>query len=306
MKTQVGMHKGNIVSTVNGVDVIECDLCGFKHVHPYPAAEKLKQFYEEEFYQAEKANYLKNSEKDIEWKQIEFAKRFSIAEGHVPSSSILRALDIGSGPGEFVALGKQKGWDVVGVEPSPVAARYATELGLNIINDFFGEDLLPQLGQFDFIHMSEVLEHIPNPREILDLAIQVLKPGGVLCVSVPNDYSAIQGALVSAGASEWWVVPDHHLNYFDFETLERLIQKVGLRLLERTTNFPMELFLLMGQDYTTDPELGRRLHSYRKNLDINLATHGPELMDNFYAALASAGMGRLAVVFAQKPVVKVE
>lgn len=294
-------HTGEIVSTFDGGEVIECAQCRFKHVMPLPSSERLKEFYEQEFYQSEKADYLQSSAEDVAWKNVEFERRFQIAEKALPDEDRKKVLDIGCGPGEFLALGKKRGWQGLGVEPSPVASGYASQLGLEVINGFFDQKLVKTLGTFDFIHMSEVLEHIPNPLEVLEWAKQLLTPGGVLCISVPNDYSPIQKVLTDTGNyGPWWVVPDHHLNYFDFDTLSRLVVSTGFDLLERTTNFPMEFFLLMEQDYTKDNSLGRELHAYRKAFDLTMSRHNPELLDNFYAMLAEAKMGRLAIQFAQK------
>jgi 2-polyprenyl-3-methyl-5-hydroxy-6-metoxy-1,4-benzoquinol methylase len=293
-----GVHQGQVIHSDNGVEIIACSVCGFNHVVPLPDPLDLKEFYEETFYQDEKARYLTEAEEDFEWKKVEFESRFSVAHSHLGAKPG-RALDVGCGPGDFLKVGQSLGWDVVGIEPSPVAARYASERGLNVTNAFFNENTAAELGTFDFIHMSEVLEHIAEPEALIKLAKTLLKPDGLLCVSVPNDFSPIQGAVVDAlEKPAWWVVPDHHLNYFDFDSLERLLVKTDLNVVEKTTNFPMELFLLMGQDYTKDPALGRAMHQWRKNLDINLAKAGHALPRTFYSALATAGFGRLAILFA--------
>jgi len=295
-------HTGDTVHSFDGGDIINCQECGFKHVMPLPSAEDLRQFYEAEFYQTEKSTYLAASAEDIEWKSVEFSRRYEIAEKHLGAKSGKRVLDIGSGPGEFLELGISRGWEVLGVEPSPVAAAYARGKGIEIITGFFDEKLAATLGVFDFVHMSEVLEHIPNPQALLKSAYSLLKPGGILCISVPNDFSPVQQVLVeSEKYTPWWIVPDHHLNYFNFDTLGATISAVGYELLEKTTNFPMELFLLMGQNYTEDGDLGRKLHGWRKIFDLTLAKGNPKLLNRFYEVLARAEMGRLAVQFARKP-----
>ena len=79
----------------------------------------------------------------------------------------------------------------------------------------------------------------PIPIAILLLARDLLEPGGVLCVGVPNDFSPFQiAAARAAGAGEWWVAPPHHLNYFDFDSLSDLLARLGFDVVERTTSFP--------------------------------------------------------------------
>ncbi|MFC3051242.1 class I SAM-dependent methyltransferase [Kordiimonas pumila] len=293
-----GAHKGAVLWQKGADTLIECACCGFRHIVPLPSETVQKAFYEESFYQSEKAKYLAEAEEDFAWKAVECGLRIDIA---VELSGIKagRVLDIGSGPGDFLKVAQSRGWDAVGIEPSPVAARYAASRGLNVINGFFNADTAKDLGRFDFIHLSEVLEHIAEPESLLKLARSLLKKNGVLCVSVPNDFNPLQGVSVKKLEKEkWWIVPDHHLNYFDFDSLTGLIEKNSLRVKKELTNFPMELFLLMGQDYAGNPALGRQMHGWRKTMDTNIAEVSPELLRTFYEKLAEARMGRLAIVFA--------
>ncbi len=64
----------------------------------------------------------------------------------------------------------------------------------------------------------------------------------------------------------------------------------------------MELFLLMGDNYIGDSALGRQLHGKRKQVELTLAHYAPEARAALYSALASVGLGRLAIVYAQKPI----
>ncbi len=284
--------------------VMDCQVCGYKHVIELPSPEALRKLYEEEFYQSDKKEYIAASSADDSWRDIEFGRRYDIVEKKLSNRSgeRLTAFDIGCGPGDFLAHGKDRGWDVRGIEPSPVASKYARSRGLDVQTGFFDANAANNLPKFDFVHMSEVVEHVPNPLEVIQLAKGLLKENGILTISVPNDFSPMQRALVDAcDYSPWWVVPNHHLNYFDFDSLANLIVKAGLDVFDKTTNFPMEMFLLMGQAYTQKPDLGRKLHGWRKNFDLNMAVNKNGLHEDFYRALADVGMGRLVVLFAQFP-----
>ncbi len=293
-------HAGDFVLNKDNIDLINCSHCGFKHIVPLPDPETLRKFYEAEFYQSNRPHYIEASKEDVEWRQSEFADRLMIAEDLTEKASG-RVLDIGCGPGDFLLAAQSRGWEVLGVEPSPMAAEYAANRGVEVENDFFSADLACKLGTFDMVHMSEVLEHIPNPLELLGLVHHLLKPGGVLCVSVPNDFNPLQVSYQEISKKDaWWVVPDHHLNYFDFETLEQAMQSADLKPVHRTTNFPMEMFLLMGDDYIGNRDIGRPLHNKRKAFDLNLTGEYLKVRSTFYNSLANSGLGRLAVVFAQK------
>jgi 2-polyprenyl-3-methyl-5-hydroxy-6-metoxy-1,4-benzoquinol methylase len=147
-----------------------------------------------------------------------------------------------------------------------------------------------------------MLEHVADPIELLQNAISVTRPGGIVCVGVPNDYNGFQEAVRRNGEEPWWLVPPHHLNYLSFTTLEDLLQRLGLQIVDTMTSFPMELFLLMGENYVGNEIVGKECHSKRKRFDLALEKAGMgETRRKFYRALSNAGLGREAVVIARKP-----
>lgn len=53
--------------------------------------------------------------------------------------------------------------------------------------------------------------------------------------------------------------PDH-INYFDFHGIEILLENLGFGIVLKTSDFPMELFLLMGKDYIENYKVGSKCH----------------------------------------------
>ena len=96
------------------------------------------------------------------------------------------------------------------------------------------------------------------------------------------------------------MAPPYHVNYFDFASLRRLCARVGLRVVREETNFPMEVFLLMGESYVGDDAVGRACHRRRMALEERLAAAGlGVLRRRLYRALAAEGLGREAIVYAR-------
>jgi SAM-dependent methyltransferase len=294
-------HHGMLVTRKDGYDVIACYVCGFRHVVPLPDPAALEEAYREAYYTVEKPTFLSHAGEDQEWAALSQRDRLESFERLLPPGR-RRILDIGCGPGFFLKTAKERGWTTRGVEPSRQAAEHARGLGIDIVEDFFNASTAATLGHFDVVHLNNVLEHVPNPLSLVRLARDLLAPKGLLCLNVPNDFSPFQeSARASLSLPEWWVAPPHHLNYFDFESLSHLLTRAGFAIAERGTSFPMELFLLMGLDYTSDPALGLACHNQRKRFDLALEKAGyRETRRRFYAALAEAGIGREAVIIAVK------
>ncbi|MGZ5933478.1 MAG: class I SAM-dependent methyltransferase [Rhizomicrobium sp.] len=295
-------HEGPCVARVKGYDIIHCAMCGFRHAVPLPDPRQLEREYRETYYADEKPTFLAHAGEDQQWAELAQTDRLESFE-RILGSARRRLLDIGSGPGFFLKTAMARGWRVMGIEPSRQAAAHARSLGIEVVEGFFGAETAPSLGRFDAINLNNVLEHVPDPIAILLQARAILEPGGVICVNVPNDFSPLQvAAAATSGTGEWWIAPPHHLNYFDFATLSSLLLRLKFDVAEKTTSFPMEAFLLMGDNYTVDPVLGRASHNKRKKFDLALEAAGlRETRKAFYRALAETGIGREAVVIAIKP-----
>jgi len=200
-------HEGIVVASGNGFDVIDCQLCGFKHIIAIPTEEELEQAYRHDYYTQEKPLYIERYREDIDWWNMIYTRRYEILEQHL-STGQRRMLDIGSGPGFFLLNGQKRGWQVKGIEPSIQAAEHSCGLGLDVENVFFSEQTAPILGMFDAINMGEVLEHIPNPTALLRLVHRQLNHNGIVCIIVPNDFNPFQIVLRDhLGFNPWWVAP---------------------------------------------------------------------------------------------------
>jgi SAM-dependent methyltransferase len=296
-----GGHHGAHIASANHHDIIDCEACGFRHALPLPDPAALEREYRENYYASEKPNFLAHAGEDQHWFELAQTDRLEIFE-RLLQPSRRRLLDIGCGPGFFLATAIKRGWKASGIEPSRQAAAHARELGATVTEGFFGPETAPALGRFDVIALTNMLEHVPDPAAILTQARELLDDGGLICVGVPNDFSPLQIAGKNAvGAGDWWLAPPHHLNYFTFDSLCALLTRLGFSVAERSTSFPMETFLMMGENYIGNAELGRACHNKRKKFDLAFEAAGlKETRRAFYRSLADLGLGREAVVIATK------
>lgn len=294
-------HYGEKISSANNFDVIECQTCGFKHVIPLPTTDDLITVYRHDYYDQEKPLYLARYEQDLPWWNKVYEQRYKILERHLRDTR-RSILDIGSGPGYFLLKGQELGWHTCGIEPSEQAARHSQALGLNVFNGFFTPETANIFGRVDVINLSLVLEHIPDPASLLALVHNQLNYNGLLCVIVPNDFNPFQQILSRyVGMPEWWVAPPHHLNYFDFSSLKQLLARCDFEVIHQETTFPIDLFLMMGDNYVGNDELGRACHIKRMRFEQNLISGGNEqLLSDLYTSLSKLGIGREVVLYARR------
>lgn len=272
---------------------------GFWYVDPAPTLEELEQFYKHEFYQREKPLYLEHTARERDYWQSWWQLRLQRMAHTLGGPG--RLLDVGASGGFFLDCAQQQGWQVFGVEPSQQAAAYATtHFGLEIFEGHFEHYDAPP-GSFDAIHLSFVLEHVPNPRAFLKQALALLREGGCLWIEVPNDFNVLQETIVTRLAKErWWIVPEHHLNYFDFKSLTVLMEEIGAPERYRMGSFPMEFFVLMGDDYIGNDTVGKECHSKRMRFEQHLLAYSPESLAQIYEKMAEAGLGRTCNVMGVK------
>lgn len=279
---------------------------GYLEVWPRPTPESQSELYGERFYEEDKSSYLADVERDRDYWDAIWTMRRRSMEQALPETG-RRLLDVGSSGGFLLDHFQQHGWQVFGIEPSRHAARWARKhFGLEVFRgellDFPAGDDAGAPTSFDAIHCAQVLEHVLEPEACVERMASLLVPGGVAYIEVPNDFNVLQEtARESLGKNAWWVAPDHHLNYFDYESLAGLLARHGLVEIDRVASFPIEMFLLMGEDYIGNPEVGSACHARRMRFEQSLIEAG-RLGDlqRLYRAFAQASFGRTCGILARK------
>lgn len=292
-------HAGSVVGNANGYGIIDCIECGFIHMDPVPGPAELQRVYAEEYYRDEKPLFIERVIEDLDWWRSVYDERLDFLESRLKDGR-RSILDIGSGPGYFLKRGMERGWSGLGIEPSRQASAHAMTLGVEVINGFFNRETASGIKRkFDALHLSEVLEHVPEPGALLMEAAGLLSKGGVICCVVPNDFSPVQKVLTDRlGFGQYWLAPPHHINYFSFESLSALLERSGFRVVGRNSMFPIDLFLLMGDNYVGNDSLGRECHARRKRLDLLLNEPGlAGFKKEMYELMARHGIGREMVIY---------
>jgi 2-polyprenyl-3-methyl-5-hydroxy-6-metoxy-1,4-benzoquinol methylase len=99
----------------------------------------------------------------------------------------IKVLDIGCGTGSVALIANRgKGNQVVAVEPDPARAAVAAKRGLDVTCGFLDADFVARHGPFDIVMMSDVMEHLAAPADMVSLVRAGLTENGAMLVSVPN------------------------------------------------------------------------------------------------------------------------
>ena len=204
-----------------GYPVHRCTGCGLEFVTPIPSATELAAYYDQS-YAVPLERYAAAGKRN--------AARIAGLERWCPGRG--RLLEVGASYGHSLALARDRGWDVAGVELSPGAAEHArSHFGLTVFNCDLADAPLDN-GSFDAVVMWHVLEHVRNPRAQLTRLAALLKPGGILGLRVPNIAS-----FGARAAGQWWpwMCPPAHLWFFSAATLPRLVGECGFEVLQVAT-----------------------------------------------------------------------
>lgn len=166
-------------------------------------------------------------------------------------------LEVGCAAGFFLKVATEENWEVTGVEIMAPAVAYARDtLGLDVHAGTLADSDLPA-GGYDAVVMIETVEHLLDPAGTLRRAYELLRPGGILLVTVPN-YASVMRLLLG----EAWSVlsPAEHLYYFTERTLDQLLQKTGF-------HHPTFIWRLPGQvQETLNPYNSHAPHGLRSRL----------------------------------------
>lgn len=216
-----------------------CRDCGYVFDAPRPSAAEIISFYSRD-------NQYDSWLEGLESRDRLWQRRVAKLHRWRKAGSLL---DVGTGIGQFLHHARPFFDEVLGTEVSTRAIELGRELyGLEIVQgsvENFPGDL-----QFDNITMFHVLEHVPNPRQALSRCAQLLRPGGILFLAVPNDVeSAKQRTKIRLGklgvrryASQGRVAlpqiildgtaSEIHLSHFTSATLTRLLAETGFSVCE--------------------------------------------------------------------------
>jgi SAM-dependent methyltransferase len=217
-----------------GHRIVECLDCGLRYVNPQPTRKELRDFY---------ANFdLESTWRGDGEERFDRSIRKFVTQFRTQGS----VLDVGSSRGNFLIAMRSAGFAVYGVEPSPKNSDFARSA--NGIDTYTGtvEEFLaaPTRRDFHVITVLNVIEHVPDPRNVLTRLRELLVEGGLMVLAVPDArlHALIGETRKKLGfADPFWMKPRKHplvgfdppahLCAFEPRTISQLVQASGFQIL---------------------------------------------------------------------------
>ncbi len=194
--------------------LIKCKKCGFVFMEQIPTIDEFDAHYKTYSYASEQ--YL--SPLTIERYNL-------LLDEFEQYRKTNKLLDVGCGMGYFLIQAKKRGWEVYGTEYSETAVAICEKEGVEMRKGQLTPELFTN-ESFDVITSFEVLEHINNPNEELQLIHQFLRKDGLFYCTTPNFNSLMRYYL----KSDYDVITyPEHLSYYIKKTLNRMITQNGFR-----------------------------------------------------------------------------
>ena len=152
------------------------------YLDPFPSKEDFDAMYPPSYQNGIDTTILTNENIKLKGLRYAYKKHFDLLQLFSPGK---RILDYGCGNGNFVFNALNKGYDCIGAEYNPEHVQLLIKEGKG--DAFYSIDQLMKNKElkFDTIRLSNVLEHLTDPRETITTLISKLNPNGILLIEGP-------------------------------------------------------------------------------------------------------------------------
>ena len=241
---------------------LRCLSCGLVYNNPQVLQRPIEEIYREDYFKSQNPalgyeDYVANKP-DI---QKTFARRLGEIRNHVSGGKLL---DAGCACGFFLETAAGQGFQVEGIDCSSWATDYARQqYPYRIVTGYLDQSTEFEAGTFDLITFWDLIEQVPDPKPLFAKAAQLLKPGGVLALTV-RDIESLPARLLGRR----WIHfrPREKFVYFSRRSIRIFLESLGFEVLLSTRRNA-------GKDCTVDILL------------IKL-THAVPLLARFFSAAA--------------------
>lgn len=214
-------ERGERLDPYGGHYAIErCAGCGLLLSNPVFNEVRVKQLYEH----ADGTNVVDGEEENV---RRTMAGYYRLVQPHLPGRQ--RMLDVGCDMGFLLDVAARDGFaQVHGIEPNPRAREIAECVTGAVVSERFYEEQDYSPESFDLITLIHVLDHLYDPRAVVERAFGHLRPGGILLAVVHNVRSLLGCVL----GEKFPVFNLYHHFFFSKHTLGELCRSVGFEVID--------------------------------------------------------------------------
>ena len=279
---------------------------GYYEIKNKPDNDELEKYYADKYYQNEMASHKKEySATELSYIENKIAQKYLLIKDKIDGSKNPKLLDVGCGEGFTLKFFKSKGWNITGLDYSVHGIETQNP---DCINEFISGDIYQSLNKikehgekFDLIWLDNVLEHVVNPKDLVNTCYSLGQKGSLMIIEVPNDFSVVQRILKEEEHvdKDYWIALPDHLSYFNLEGLRNLVQDCGWVHYDSIADFPIEFNLFNPEtNYVNDKTKGKLAHFQRLKVENIMNDISLEKTVDIYRILAEMGLGRqIASVF---------
>jgi SAM-dependent methyltransferase len=225
----IAADNGHLRRTDIALPVHRCASCDIFFLNPPPPAEVGQQYFADAYAHERSNLYYDDAFKERTARlRLELIARYGVSAG--------RLLDVGCGKAQFVDVARKGGWDAWGCELDAGACDYArSHYGLEtVVNGMMNHPDLP--AQFDVITLWDVIEHVPDPVDVLRQMAARLRPGGIALIRTAN----IRSWAFDKRREGWWAFGSDHRFYFSPGSLSAAMARGGLEVVDVVNREPAE------------------------------------------------------------------
>ena len=209
---------GTVRDNIN-VNILECSDCGLVYLS---SLDHIQDGHYEESGMHDKEtpdinNWLKETEFDDK-------RRYNFIKEKISNKNLL---DFGCGVGGFLDMAKKSAIKVSGVELEIALQASYQERKLNVFSNL--KEAQEKNEKYDIITAFHVVEHLQNPKKILEDLSKLLKKNGEIIIEVPNSNDALL-TLYENESFQNFTYWSQHLFLFNKKTMTELVSQVNLKL----------------------------------------------------------------------------
>jgi 2-polyprenyl-3-methyl-5-hydroxy-6-metoxy-1,4-benzoquinol methylase len=149
------------------------------------------------------------------WYYMDWKWEHGIAEKLIKKGD--KVLEIGCAKGAFLKKIREKGARVEGLEMNSAAMVECKKNGLSVYPETIEKFSIDKKNIYDVVCSFQVLEHVADVKNFIESSLSILKPGGIMIISVPNNDSFILRDLDIV-----LDMPPHHMGLWNINSLIKL------------------------------------------------------------------------------------